>query len=215
MRLSCRGSSSEWLCVWGQRSLGPPPASAVGSGEPRGREGVLGPAAPSTQAQASATSCELTVRASDGPQMSDHGAPTSKPPVLDGRQQPGGGRCLCSSIWGPRLSSRVARRWARSEPRPQRGHPRSRLFLPPLPPGSFLLLRFLCFLRRPQDTGAPRAHGSKGQRGEATAGSMTFPRGACWRARVCVCECVHAHAHTHTFAALFSVGTPNLYFAHT
>lgn len=196
MSLSCRGSSPEWPCVSGRRSLGPPPASTVGSEEPPGQGGVPGPRqrpAPGHRP------VQPPARSLCAPPM----APDQRLRGTDleaacaGQQTTaGGGRRLCSRIPGRRLSSRVARRWAR--PSGSGGPaPALALFLLPSAPARPPFFRpFASFVGL--ETGAPRATRGKAQRGEAVQALRHFRGAPAGVPGPRVCVHVHAHARTHT-----------------
>lgn len=194
MSLSCRGSSPEWPCVSGRRSLGPPPASTVGS--PGGREGSQGPGSAQHPGTGQCSLLHAHCVRLRRPQISGCGALTWKPPVLDSRQRPGGGRRLCSRIPGRRLSSRVARRWAR--PSGSGGPARAlALFLLPSAPARPPFFRpFASFVGL--ETGAPRAARGKAQRAEAVQALRHFRGAPAGVPGPRVCVHVHAHARTHT-----------------
>lgn len=195
MSLSCRGSSPEWPCVSGRRSLGPPPASTVGSEEPPGQGGVPGPRQRPAPGH----------RPVQPPARSLCAPPTAPDQRLRGtdleaacagqQTTAGGGRRLCSRIPGRRLSSRVARRWARPSGSGAR-HARSpSSFCRPPQPG-----------RRSSDPSLPSSASRQGR--PEPRGVKRRERRPC---RLCdisggrlpecrdpVCVHVHAHARTHT-----------------
>lgn len=195
MSLSCRGSSPEWPCVSGRRSLGPPPASTVGSEEPPGQGGVPGPRQRPAPGH----------RPVQPPARSLCAPPTAPDQRLRGtdleacagqQTTAGGGRRLCSRIPGRRLSSRVARRWA--GPSSSGGPaPALPLFLLPSAPARPPFFRpFASFVGL--ETGAPRAARGKAQRGEAVQALRHFRGAPAGVPGPRVCVHVHAHARTHT-----------------
>lgn len=192
MSLSCRGSSPEWPCVSGRRSLGPPPASTVGSEEPPGRGGVPGPGSAQHPGTGQCSLLHAHCVRLRRPQISGCGALTWKPPVLDRRQRPGvagvfapasraGGSAPASPGGGQGRAAAAAR------------HPRSpSSFCRPPRPGR----PFASFVGL--ETGAPRAARGKAQRGEAVQALRLFRGAPAGVPGPRVCVHVHAHARTHT-----------------
>lgn len=200
MSLSCRGSSPEWPCVSGRRSLGPPPASTVGS--PRGREGSQGPGSAQHPGTGQCSLLHAHCVRLRRPQISGCGALTWKPPVLDSRQRPGaagvfapasraGGSAPASPGGGQGRAAAAAR------------HPRSpSSFCRPPRPG-----------RRSSDPSLPSSASRQGRpeprgvkrREERPCRLCDISGGRLPECRdpVCVCTCTRMHAHTRVYSFVF------------
>lgn len=202
MSLSCRGSSPEWPCVSGRRSLGPPPASTVDSEEPPGRGGVPGPRQRPAPGH----------RPVQPPARSLCAPPTAPDQRLRGtdleaacagqQTTAGGGRRLCSRIPGRRLSSRVARWWARPSGSGAR-HARSpSSFCRPPRPGRRSsdpsLPSSASRQGRPEPRGVKRREGRPCRLCDISGGRLPECRDP-----VCVCTCTRMHAHTRVYSFVF------------